>query len=142
MAQEYKLRSNAGPFYLQGERYEGGEYVELTDQQAEAFADVFVDPDTGEAASVDAEADADADAGPDQAASDAHATDTNQGSSESFDPAAFVDRAVEDVRDDIRSGEYDGALGAIEEAESADRDRTTVHDELEGRRGGSSTGGE
>lgn len=63
----------------------------------------------------------------------AEATDTD---TDEFDAEAFVDRNASEVREDIRSGDYDAHLDAIEDAELADRDRTTVHDELEQRREG------
>lgn len=50
-------------------------------------------------------------------------------------PEGFVDRTpVTDVADDIRSGDYDDALDAIEAAEEAGRDRDTVYDAIEDRR--------
>lgn len=51
------------------------------------------------------------------------------------DPEAFVDRTpVSDVASDIRSGDYDDVLDAIEAAEEANRDRDTVYDAIEARR--------
>jgi len=50
-------------------------------------------------------------------------------------PEGFVDRTpVTDVADDIRSGDYDDVLDAIEAAEEAGRDRDTVYDAIEDRR--------
>lgn len=50
-------------------------------------------------------------------------------------PEGFVDRTpVSDVASDIRSGDYDDVLDAIETAEEAGRDRDTVYEAVESRR--------
>lgn len=54
-----------------------------------------------------------------------------------FDADAFVDRTpMSEVVDDIRTGEYDDVLDAIEAAEEAGRDRVGVADAIEARREG------
>jgi len=51
------------------------------------------------------------------------------------DPEAFVDRTpVTDVAEDIRDGAVDGQLDAVEEAEEAGRERTTVSEAIADRR--------
>lgn len=54
---------------------------------------------------------------------------------ETIDAAAFVERTpVEDVAEDIRSGDVDEVLDEIEAAEEAGRDRKTVAEAIEARR--------
>jgi hypothetical protein len=51
------------------------------------------------------------------------------------DAEEFVDRTpVSDVADDIEAGTVDEVLNEVEAAESANRDRSTVHDAIEARR--------
>jgi len=95
------------------------------DQSGGEDEDVDDDADTGDVDDASGDTDTDGeDAGEDAGEDEAD-----------FDADAFVDRTpVTDVATDIRSGDYDDRLDAIEAAERDDRDRDTVYEAIESRR--------
>lgn len=66
---------------------------------------------------------------------DGDAEAEEEGDGDEFDSAAFVDRTpMQEVVDDIQSGEYDDHLDEIEQAEQARRDRGGVAAAVDERR--------
>jgi len=119
-------------------RHDSGEAVSVTNRQALGDESPLEFDEDGRAGPLSD------DVAETVAAMDAHITlgkrvprdrDSNAGTDVGFDAGGFVDRTpMDDIVEDIESGDYDAHLDAIAAAEGEGRDREGVADAVDKRR--------
>ena len=119
-----RYTADGGHYRVGGHGFDPGDEHEVDAELADYLSDV----DAFEVIDADGSP-GEEDEPPDEAG--AEATDDGEGESEEFDVGAFVSRTpVDDVADDIRAGEADEYLEAVDEAAT----RVTVQDAIGERR--------